>query len=149
MYRFGLAAAAIGMSEAALRNWMTRNKIDLWEQRPEGGWRQFSLRDVFVLSLVAELVSYGARVDQGVAAVQAALAEVPENEPINLPNPLYGSRTRFGDWELHGDPAMALHLNGGRCILKIFPMQVMSEANNRLMDLVRQGTPDESKGAEA
>lgn len=131
MYRFGQVASAIGVTEAALRNWLTRNNVALWSERPEGGWRSFALRDVYVLALSAELVGYGAKVDDAVNAVQSALAEVLGHEPDKLPSYLYAVRTQFG-WELLADEGMALHLGGDRSVIKLAPLVIMQHARQRL-----------------
>lgn len=139
-YRFGQTAAAIGVTGAALRNWMSRNEVDLWGERPEGGWRSFSDRDVYVLALAAELVNYGAKVDEAVNAVQGAIANAPGGDPLGLPSYLYAARSRFGGWEMHADEGLALTLANHRSVIKLAPTVIMAEANARLRGDNRDAT---------
>ncbi|OYZ14332.1 MAG: hypothetical protein B7Y35_11225 [Sphingomonadales bacterium 28-64-96] len=63
-FAFGTACMAIGISPEQLRNWLTRKQVEVMGERTEGGHRRFSLADICVLSIVAELVQYGIGVKQ-------------------------------------------------------------------------------------
>lgn len=137
-FRFGQAAEAIGVKEAALRNWLSRNNVDLWGERPDGGWRTFTARDVLILSLAAELVSFGAKVDDAVFAVQAAVADAPGADPFELPATLYGARSVFGGWELHADKGMAKSLAGNRSVLELPALYICAQANAKMRAMERE-----------
>ncbi len=129
-YRFSEAAAAIGITEAALRNWMTRNKLDLFEERPEGGWRTFSENDVLVLALAAKLVTFGAKVDEAVQAAGIALANVNFSTMAGLPRYYWAAPSRFGGWHVDADEGMTLHqaADGGAAAIRIAPTMVLAGA---------------------
>ena len=133
MYRFGQAAAAIGITEAALRNWMTRNTIDLWGERPAAGWRTFTKRDVLVLALANEMVRYGAKVDHAVRAVQFAMADAPGADPYRLPAELYAVALPDGTWDLRGDEGAALAVAARPTLIKLFPTRIMAPVNHQLV----------------
>lgn len=61
--RFTLATitAGLGIPEMTVRNWLTRNQIDLGasEGRQRGKWRQFSVRDVLVIATCYHLSRLG------------------------------------------------------------------------------------------
>jgi len=118
-YRFAQVAKAIGVTEPGLRNWMTRNKLDLFEGRPERGWRSFSENDVFVLALAAELVRFGAPVEDAVDAVRGGLAEVNFRTWEGLPTHLYASPCRFGGWRAYKDEAFATGMSSSGSVLKV------------------------------
>lgn len=58
-FPFGTACMAIDVTPEKLRNWLTRKQVELMGERTEGGHRRFSLADIAVLSIVAELVAFG------------------------------------------------------------------------------------------
>lgn len=131
-YRFAQAAQAVGVTEAALRNWMTRNKLDLSEGRPERGWRQFSESDVFVLGLAVELVNYGAVVGEAVEAARIGLADTNYATLEGLPRYLYAARSRFGGWEIGQDNGMVRELSGARSVIEIAVPIVLAGVRRRL-----------------
>ena len=90
-YRFGAAAAAIGISEQALRNWLTRNEVDLFEKRPGGGWRSFSESDIFVLSVTAELVKFGCPVDDAVRIARECLGSMNFATLTDMPQHIWAA----------------------------------------------------------
>lgn len=90
-YRFGQAAAAIGVKEQTLRNWLFRHgDFDLFNERPEGGWRAFTEADVIVLAVTAELIRVSnATVSQAISAVRLALGEMDFLTNAGMPNVIH------------------------------------------------------------
>lgn len=126
-HRFAAAALAIGISEAALRNWLTRNKVDLHDARPEGGWRGFTEADIIVLAVASHLVGFGMPVATAIDGVRTRLGFANLETYENLPEVLYASRhwgswvieTDFGILGMHyrpGIPASFIQVNIRRCI---------------------------------
>ncbi len=133
-YRFGQAAKAIGVTEAALRNWMTRNQLDLFDERPANGWRSFSENDVMVLALAAKLVAFGASVDDAVRATTDALANVNFRNMDGLPYYYWAAPSRLGGWFLCDKEELVLSeaVDGGDAAVRIAPIRVLSAALKRL-----------------
>lgn len=131
MYRFGHVAHAIGLGEPALRNWLRRNKIDLFEAQPESGWRIFTENDVFVLALAAELVRFGAPVKEAVDAVRTAMGMVNFKTWDKLPNYIYAAPDQVG-WYASENEGLVSD-RGGPTLIKVAVPVVMSAARKRLL----------------
>lgn len=132
-YRFGAVAAAIGVNDQTLRNWLFRNKnLDLFTKRPLGGWRSFDERDVWVLALVVELMRFGATINEAVDASRQAMdIRRDARSPETLPRALYAAPSPNG-WEIDEDKGLILHRSGSRSVLEIPMRSVLSEAARRL-----------------
>ena len=131
MYRFGHVAHAIGLGEPALRNWLRRNKIDLFEPQPESGWRIFTENDVLVLALAAELVRFGAPVKEAVDAMRSAMGMVNFKTWDKLPNYIYAAPDELG-WYASENEALVAD-RGGPTLVKVAAPIVMSAARKRLL----------------
>ena len=132
-YRFSQAAAAIGVTEAALRNWMTRNDLDLFGERPKGGWRSFNRKDVFVLALAAEMVRFGAPVKEAVDAARQGLGMTDLVSLEGMPRWLFCAPDGFGTgWGAWDDEGLAMELTGGPSLLKIAVPICLNNARKRL-----------------
>jgi len=131
MYRFGHVAHAIGLGEPALRNWLRRNKIDLFEAQPESGWRIFTENDVFVLALAAELVRFGAPVKEAVDAMRAAMGMVNFKTWDKLPNYIYAAPVEPGWYASENEGLVADR--SGPTLVKVAVPVVMSAARKRLL----------------
>ena len=134
MYRFKQAAYAIGISEAALRGWLTREELGIWGERPKGGWRQFDEETVYRLAIVAELVSYGVKIMNAYEALELVLVEVPGMSVTELPDLLYARRDE-GYWSLHLKPILPTGGAGeirARSLLTILPQRIINETRVRL-----------------
>lgn len=130
MYRFGLVARAIGLGEPALRNWLRRNEIDLFEPKPESGWLTFTLNDVFVLAIAAQLVRFGAPVKAAVDGVRCGLGSVNFETLEGLPDYLFAAP--FGErWEVSGNENLVSSMCGP-VLIKLAPAIIMNEARKRL-----------------
>jgi hypothetical protein len=132
-YRFGTVAAAIGVNDQTLRNWLFRNKdLDLFTKRPPGGWRWFDERDVWVLSLVVEFMRFGATIAEAVDASRQAM-DIRRNarSPETLPDTLYAAPSGYG-WEIDEDKSLAIDRSGSPSVLEIPMRTVLSRAVRRL-----------------
>lgn len=135
MYRFGQVAVAVGLGEPALRNWLRRNKIDLFEAQPESGWRVFTENDVFVLAIAAELVRFGAPVKQAVDAVRQAMGFVNFKTWEHLPSYIYAAPDSVG-WHAADNEGL-IHDLCGPVYVKVSVPEVMSAARKRLLATVK------------
>ena len=131
MYRFKQAAYAIGITEAALRNWLTREKLGIWGERPEGGWRTFDETAIFKLAIVAELVSFGIKVMDAYQALELVLVEIPGMSVTDLPDFLYARRDD-DFWTLHAKPKLPAIEGRARSLLVILPQRIINDARRRL-----------------
>lgn len=101
MFRFGQASQAIGISEGALRNWIARDQLDLWEDREGAGWRSFTEEQIYHLALVAVLVRFGAKVTEAHKAVtQARQRYFRGFHSSEMPSVLYARECENGSWEI-------------------------------------------------
>lgn len=131
MFRFSQAAAAIGVTEAALRNWMTRNNLDLFDARPAGGWRTFSERDIFVLAIAAELIRFNAPVRAAVEAARTGLGDMNFKTLAGMPNHLFAAPNAHG-WDARTDEGLVRATSGSHSILKINVPKCLHAARLRL-----------------
>lgn len=61
--RFSTAAAAIGLTPKAFRNWLQRYDLHLLSDYKTRGWTDFQLGDVSILAITRELVRWGVGVE--------------------------------------------------------------------------------------
>ncbi|GLT00116.1 hypothetical protein GCM10007897_15000 [Sphingobium jiangsuense] len=113
-YRFSQAAEIIGISRAALRNWMTRNQLDLFDERPANGWRSFSENDVMILALAAKLVAFGASVDDAVMAAKGVLTNMGGH-----PMYYWAAPSRFGGWIISDEDAVVQDAAIGGAVIRV------------------------------
>jgi hypothetical protein len=131
-YRFSQAAAALGMTEAALRNWMTRSKLDLWGTRPSGGWRTFTDEDVIVLAVAACMVRFGAGANAAVDAIRRVIVNA---EPIPysiFAAPYPRGSALDGKWRASTDKELVDQMTGGAGVLEIPANRLAAAALKRL-----------------
>lgn len=133
MYKFGQVAAAIGVSEASLRNWMTRYELDLFGARPRGGWRTFIEKDVYVLALAAELVRFGGTVCEAVGAARQRLGLIDAANFEELPRYIYAAPDGPG-WFTADDEGMVAAKTNSPTIVKIAVPICLSHARRRLQE---------------
>ena len=139
MYRFGHVAFAVGLGEPALRNWLRRNKIDLFEAQPESGWRVFTENDVFVLALAVELVRFGSPVKDAVDAIRKAMGFVNFKTWEHLPQVIFAAPDGSG-WYA-GDNEGLVHARCGPAYMKIAVPEVMNTARKRLLGYEGASSP--------
>lgn len=132
-YRFGAVATAIGVNDQTLRNWLFRGKnLDLFTDRPAGGWRSFEENDVWVLALVVEFMRFGATINEAADAARQAM-DVSRNARTleGVPRCLYAAPHPDG-WIIDEDKSLVVANSGCPSVLEI-PMQlVLSMAVGRL-----------------
>lgn len=133
IYRFGVVAAAIGVNEQTLRNWLFRAKdLDLFTERPQGGWRSFDERDVWVLAIVVELMRFGATINEAVDAARQAMDIRRNGRTLEgVPHSLFAAPAPDG-WFVGEDKSLVLHHGGGGAVLEIPMRGVLSAAVQRL-----------------
>lgn len=132
-YRFGVVAAALGVNEQTLRNWLHRAKDpDLFTERPQGGWRSFDERDVWVLAIVAEFMRFGATTNEAVDAARQAM-DIRRNARTleGVPRSLFAAPSPDG-WFVNEDKGLVMHHSGGGAVLEIPMRGVLSAAVRRL-----------------
>ena len=132
-YRFGAVAAAIDVKEQTLRNWLFRGKnLDLFTERPAGGWRAFEERDVWVLALVVEFMRFGANINEAVDASRQAMdIRRDAYNPMSLPKELYAAPLPDG-WVVGEEKNLVLIGTGGGSILEIPMRAILAAAVARL-----------------
>lgn len=87
-FKFGQAAYGAGITPKTLRNWLQRGQIELFNERGEDDPHfAFSLGDLAVLSLVAQLVRYGMPVStafEGIVKIRREIALLAsyQNTPL-------------------------------------------------------------------
>lgn len=139
MYRFGQVAHAVGLGEPALRNWLRRNKVDLYQEQPVSGWRVFVEKDVLVLALAVQLVRFGSPVKAAVEAVQNGLFEWDFETWENLPEWLYFAPSPYDEtWEAASDEKQLSSLFGP-VYVKVHVPLVLREAHRRLLNPFQEG----------
>lgn len=129
MYRFKQAASAIGISEPALRAWLTRENLGIWDDRPQRGWRTFTDDDISKLALVAELVSYNAKVKEAFDLIESIVLSVGKGDPARLPDALEFLRVN-GRFHYLKNPGNNGFTPYGR--LTIYPANIIAAAKQRL-----------------
>lgn len=104
--RFTLAAitTGLGIPEVTIRNWLTRNQIDLGasEGRQKGKWRLFSIRDVLVIATCYHLSKLGVPVSvfSMVYSKVVRLAQMYFSGPVGMiPHPI-GLLYNDGEWRI-------------------------------------------------
>lgn len=132
MYRFPQAAMGIGLTEPALRNWVGRNDVDLFGERPKGGWRWFSENDVFVLAVAAELVRFGAKVQPAVDAAREGLAFTNFSTWEGLPNHLYAAPEATGRWVANSNRELVLEVTGALTLVELNVPRILQATRVRL-----------------
>ena len=132
MYRFGQAAIAIGIPEASLRNWMTRNKLDLFDARPDRGWRTFTENDVYILAMARELVKFGVPVKSAVDAVRIGLGGTNFETWDGLPTFLFAAPDHADEWVCDQDEGLVLTVTGSATVAKVAVPIVLAAARRRL-----------------
>jgi hypothetical protein len=134
VYRFGQAAAALGVPEQRLRNWLHRHKeIDLFGSRPQGGWRSFTEEDLFVLAVAARLFAYGCPFVTAVNEVRCALDAKWLVEPAKAPPFLFAAETASG-WCATTDENLLWAYNGRHLtdLVRISLPQLFAEVRRRV-----------------
>lgn len=132
-YRFGSVAKAIGVPEQTLRNWLFRGKdLDLFTERPAGGWRAFEERDIWVFALMVEFMRFGSTVNAAVDAARQAL-DIRRNPRTleGVPHHLYAAPHPDG-WEVSEDKEMVVRVSGCPSVLEIPMQQVLADTARRL-----------------
>ena len=136
-YRFGQVAAAAGVSDSTLRNWLFRaetrgKKLDLFTDRPAaGGWRSFDERDVWVFALAAEFMRHGAVIEEAVDAARQGMGLYSPDDLSNVPSYLYAAPDSLG-WVILEDEGMVRDISGHLTVLKIAFREVLATASSRL-----------------
>lgn len=131
-YRFGAVATAIGVNDQTLRNWLFRGKdLDLFTERPPGGWRAFEERDVWVLAMVVEFMRFGSTINEAVDAARQAMGLSNPRTLEGVPLYLY-SAPRPDGWVVNEDKGLVLEVSGCPSVLEIPMQQVLSSAVMRL-----------------
>jgi hypothetical protein len=133
MYKFRQVAAAIGVSEASLRNWMTRYELDLSGSRPKGGWRTFIEKDVYVLALAAELVRFGGTVCEAIGAARQRLGLMDATTFEGLPRFMYAAPDGAG-WFTADDEGIVAAKTKSPTVVKISVPICLSQARRRLQE---------------
>lgn len=132
-YRFGQVAAAIGVKEQTLRNWLFRHDdLDLFTARPKGGWRSFEEKDVFILAVAAELIRFGAPVKVAIDAVRQGLGFVDFDQVQTIPRLLYAAPDSDG-WYCDPDENLVRHVAPALTVAKISVLEVLAAARGRLV----------------
>ena len=131
MYRFSQVASAIGITEAALRSWLTRHRIDVGTNRPEGGWRSFDSEDVYKLAVVAEMLKFGLTVTEAYQALTKCLEDTAHGTVSGLPDFLYARPDKDG-WRLLDKPMLPVGEGNPRSLLLLLPQRIANEASMKL-----------------
>jgi len=104
--RFPLSAitAGLGIPEVTVRNWLTRNQIDLGasEGRQRGKWRLFSIRDVLVIATCYHLSRLGVPVSvfSMVYSKVVGLARMYFSGPVGMVQHPIGLLYNDGEWRI-------------------------------------------------
>lgn len=149
-YQFPQAAAAIGVTVAALRNWVHRDRLPIWDDRGEGDWRTFTESQIIALAMTGELVRHKIRVRHAYLAVLDAITVHCGNGDIDaLPKKLTVSYHEDGVSLDHAGSPLDLFgevvrfdirtgetpepYNHPRSELAIFPQRIIADTRERLM----------------
>lgn len=104
--RFPLAAitSGLGIPEATVRNWLTRNQIDIGaaEGHEKGKWRLFSIHDVLVIATCFHLSRLGVPVSafSMVYSKVIGLATMYFSGPVGMVRRPIGILYNDGEWRL-------------------------------------------------
>lgn len=134
MYRRRQAAYGAGLTAKSLHNWTTLYDLDLFEARPDRGWRTFSENDVFIMAIAAQLVRYGCHVKTAVQGVRTALGMVDFKTFNNLPTYLYAAELN-GQWLIDSDEGLISmpFANGAPpALVRVFVTRCIADARRRL-----------------
>ncbi|NYZ14228.1 hypothetical protein HL658_16855 [Azospirillum sp. RWY-5-1] len=159
--RFTLAAitAGLGIPEATVRNWLTRNQIDLGasEGRQRGKWRLFSTRDVLVIATCYHLSRLGVPVSvfSMVYSKVVGLARMYFSGPVGMVQHPIGLLYNDGEWRLErtfdsGPMRVTDGTSPPICIMIDFEKIILSTLNSlglnvgfvRASDVVGEGGRD-------
>lgn len=115
--RFSDVVYAIASTPKAVRLWLQRGLVDIHTPKPEdGGWTEYSFRDIAILALVRSLVNFGVDVSNASAIANKIMGDHffprmhlvhnPENMPAGaLATPWVNRRLHLyregDDWQLN------------------------------------------------
>lgn len=86
--RFSDVVYAIGSTPKAVRLWLQRGLVQIHTPKPEnGGWTEYSFRDIAILSLVRSLVNFGVDVPTASSIANTIMGDHFFPQMNNIKNP--------------------------------------------------------------